>query len=156
MVDVGELKNYSELENHLNSLEEKFKTPFKNAHNTNFHLELDREVNYNFYRKIAALPNEFEPLVNQYCKWCNDNIVSEAFKREEDFIKFPNKELKIIQHAAQIASNNYYTEQNLKIAETIKTFLDNGRKEDSTFWTGWPGMLIFIKLIFWIIYFLNR
>jgi len=152
LIDEAYSEAYTELKNHIDNLEEKYKTPFTNSHNTNFYLELGPHVSINFYQTFTTLPDIFKPLITQYCKWCYDNIVYESISREKQLHKYGNRELRILQSAAKIASNITNKEANLKIAKTIQDHLESVRNQSSSgynpsVWTVLIAIFLCVRMV---------
>ena len=122
-------KTYDLLEIHLNDIESKFESPFKNKTKTIFHSDINNLVSIKLFKSLKIFPDEFELLRRKYSIWCNNNIVSAAFERESRFDKYETKNLRILSQAAQIASIYYNKDDNFKLSRDINEFIN--RKYDS-------------------------
>lgn len=147
---------YEELKNHLDYLEETYKTPFSGSKNTNFHFDLGKHVNFNFYRNLEPLPNVFNSLTRRYCRWCNDNILFEALQKEKKLHKYSRESLHILRDAAKIASNINNKEGNLKIANSIQSYLEQGLSPSSSKETSVWTILVVIFILIRLVLFFNK
>ena len=125
-------KTYDLLEIHLNDIESKFESPFKNKTKTFFHSDINKLVSKKFFKSLKIFPDEFELMRRKYSIWCNNNIVSAAFEREPRFDKYETKNLRILSQAAQIASIYYNKDDNFKLSKDINEFINRKYDSDSS------------------------
>ena len=142
------LPAYKAMKNHLDHLEEKYTTPFIEKTRLRFHNSLHNDVNLELYKKLAILPEIFEPLKYRYCKWCNNLIVYEALNHEGRIALFPRDSLYVLRDAAKIAANHVNSYENEQIVKTIQSHLRGESTSSSSSGTsGWSIFLVIFVMI---------
>ena len=126
LFNIVYLSAYKELKIHLDYLQDRYPNPYRNKATLDFHPELGQHVSFEFYRIFSSLPDSFKALSRQYCTWCNNSIIYEAFHREKRYSKFKRKSLIILRDAAKIARKEVFPEHNRKIVEDIDRILKSG------------------------------
>jgi len=143
-------KAHAYMQDFVNQCEAKIEQPFASHRGYKFKASLGKYVNLAFFKLFDALPDNFEPIANQYCLWCNNTIIYEAVQRSKNLQKFPVSSLRTIRTAAKIAGSRYSKDTNTDIANSISTIIQSGEtgsESNTPVWSIFLVIFLVIKLM---------